>query len=633
MASDTKTLNNKVEELYHEGQFGKIISLLTDEVLDKHKDAALYLWRGNSWHTKGEYDKAIADYNKAIELKPEYVSAYYNRGNSWHTKGEYDKAIADYNKVIELKPDYASAYHNRGISWHPKGEYDKAIANYNKAIELKPDYASAYYNRGISWENKDEYDKAIGDYNKAIELKPDDADAYYIRGISWQNQDEYEKAITDYNKVIELKPDDADAYNNRGLLWENKDEHDKAIADYNKAIGLKPDDADAYYNRGISWDNKNEYDKAIGDYNKAIELKPDSADAYYNRGISWQNKGEYDKAIADYGKYLELTPYKTDVWAKRAKSNIVELLKLQGDKKLKEIDSIIKGIKKFLSFNSGCVTHYTGLTVAKFLILESSPFRISEGAFLNDTSEGRELFKFLDLKFTPEKGTDDTVAEPFAQKPFIGSFVEETKHDDLNLWRMYGKENKEEARGCALTIKADKFVEGINEALASGGDKPRNAGKMTAGSDDINFYRVAYRRNDKPDEFFVPELKPADMKKVNKLLKDLKANVMGYNPTTGNKKDLEEAINSIAFLFKSDVYRSENELRLVVKGVGFEKKMDKNVTPPKVYIDLVNVRPMVEQITLGPKVERPDEWAAALFYSYDKEDNKPKILISHLPFK
>lgn len=442
-----------------------------------------------------------------------------------------------------------------------------------------------------------------------------------------------------FNELVLLLSDEvlnnhkaASLYFLRGDSWDEIDEYDKAISDYSNAIELAPFDAKFYSHRGISWNNKGEYDNAIADYNKVIELNPNYIDVYYNRGISFKNKGESEKAIEDYKKYLELTPDKDDIWAERAKSYLTELLKLQGDKKLKEIDVIIKGIKKLLSFNSGCVTHYTSLTVAKSLLLEGSFFRISEGAFLNDTSEGRELFKFLELKITPEKGTDDTVAEPFAQKSFIGSFVEETKHDDLNLWRLYGKENNIEAKGCALTIKSDKFVEGINHVLESGGDRSKDLAKLSVESDDINFYRVAYRLNDTPNNFIVPELKATDVKTLNLLLQDLRSNIKAYHQTSENKKDLEEAINSIAFLFKSDVYRSENELRLVVKGVGFDKKIEQNMIPPKVYIDLVNIRPMVEKITLGPKVERPDEWAAAFYYSYDKEE-KPKIFISHLPFK
>ena len=88
--------------------------------------AADYNNQGVDWYNKGEYDKAIADYNKALSLDPNHASTYLNRGCVWDDKGEYDKAIADYSEAIRLKPSDAIAYGNRGNTWNKKGEYDTA---------------------------------------------------------------------------------------------------------------------------------------------------------------------------------------------------------------------------------------------------------------------------------------------------------------------------------------------------------------------------------------------------------------------------------------------------------------------------------------------------------------------------
>ena len=66
-------------------------------------------------------------------------------------KGDFDRAIEDFNKAIDLKPDYAKAYYNRGIAYGDKGDFDRAIEDFNKAIDLNPDYAKAYYSRGIAY--------------------------------------------------------------------------------------------------------------------------------------------------------------------------------------------------------------------------------------------------------------------------------------------------------------------------------------------------------------------------------------------------------------------------------------------------------------------------------------------------
>jgi tetratricopeptide (TPR) repeat protein len=62
------------------------------------------------------YERAIEDYNKTIELDPNYAEAYNNRGNAYSGLKEYERAIEDYNKTIELDPNYAKAYTNRELA-------------------------------------------------------------------------------------------------------------------------------------------------------------------------------------------------------------------------------------------------------------------------------------------------------------------------------------------------------------------------------------------------------------------------------------------------------------------------------------------------------------------------------------
>jgi len=122
------------------------------------------------------YDKAIRLFTKAIEsgeVSPENLSKmYFNRGIAWENKGDLNKAIADYTKAIEINPNYAKAYNNRGLAWHNKDDYDKAIADFTRAIEIEPKYAKAYHSRGLAWDKKGYTDKAKADYERAKKLDP-----------------------------------------------------------------------------------------------------------------------------------------------------------------------------------------------------------------------------------------------------------------------------------------------------------------------------------------------------------------------------------------------------------------------------------------------------------------------------
>lgn len=98
-------------------------------------------------------------------------SEYYQRlGDSHMVKGEYDLAVTDYNKSIELNPKDSLSYLSRGLSYYNKKAYDLAIADFDKGIALDPKESMSYYNRGNSFEKMGEFQKAITDYQKAVEM-------------------------------------------------------------------------------------------------------------------------------------------------------------------------------------------------------------------------------------------------------------------------------------------------------------------------------------------------------------------------------------------------------------------------------------------------------------------------------
>jgi tetratricopeptide (TPR) repeat protein len=142
----------------------------------------VYYERGLERAKKQEYDKAIADYDQAIELDPTNPEVYYARGYALRLQREYDKAIADYGRAITLSPADAAPYTGRSIAWVEKQEYAKALADCNKAIELDPTSAMVYTNRGVVWRKQQEYGKALADYDKAIALDPGYAGAYNCQG-------------------------------------------------------------------------------------------------------------------------------------------------------------------------------------------------------------------------------------------------------------------------------------------------------------------------------------------------------------------------------------------------------------------------------------------------------------------
>jgi tetratricopeptide (TPR) repeat protein len=247
------------------------------------KNAFPYYNRGLAYYQKGDYNRAIADYDQAIRVDPNYALAYNDRGLAYYQKGDYDRAIADYDQAIRLNPNYAVAYNNRGLVYYHKGDNDRAIADYEQAIRLNRNYAFPYHNRGLVYYHKGDNDRAIADCDQAIRLDPTYADAYNTRGLAYYQKGDYDRAIADYDQAIRLDPNYPLVYNNRGLVYYHKGDDDRAIADYDQAIRLNPNYALAYNNRGLAYYHEGDYDQAIADYEQAIRLDPNYADARRNR--------------------------------------------------------------------------------------------------------------------------------------------------------------------------------------------------------------------------------------------------------------------------------------------------------------------------------------------------------------
>jgi len=296
-----------------EGSFGELGALITS--LGK---------QGHAFYDTGKYTEAISKYNEIITLSPDDPWAYYSRGNAYRRLGEYQRAISDQTKAIEIESGIpnnmriAAPYYVRGLAHQSLGDHQRAIEDFDKAIDLDPD-ASAYCNRGTSYNLLGQYQRSIEDYNKAIELDPDLALAYTGRGASYQSLGNHQRAIEDYDKAIELDSNPSDGvYSNRGICYSDLGEYQRAIEDYNKAIELHPT-AGPYNNRGNSYSRLGQFQQAIEDYDKAIELDPGFAVAYNGRGSSYSSLGQYKRAIEDYDKAIELDPNYANALANRQK--------------------------------------------------------------------------------------------------------------------------------------------------------------------------------------------------------------------------------------------------------------------------------------------------------------------------
>ena len=106
--------------------------------------AAESLARGDVTFDRGKYGQALADYSRAIELKPDFAEAYNNRAYTYMTIEDYARALPDLDQAISLRPTYANALMNRGdiYNFYYKVDRQRAIDDYDRVLAIDPTTAS-----------------------------------------------------------------------------------------------------------------------------------------------------------------------------------------------------------------------------------------------------------------------------------------------------------------------------------------------------------------------------------------------------------------------------------------------------------------------------------------------------------
>lgn len=114
--------------------------------------------------------KAVKDFSKVIDGGgPWSAMAYLNRGLVLLEYKQYDKAMDDFNKAIEFGPRNAQAYLGRGVALALKNQFPRAIEDLNRAIELNPKLPAAHNMRGMVYTQIGN-PRAIADFQKACDM-------------------------------------------------------------------------------------------------------------------------------------------------------------------------------------------------------------------------------------------------------------------------------------------------------------------------------------------------------------------------------------------------------------------------------------------------------------------------------
>ena len=255
-----------------------------------------------------DWDLKISGCTKLLSEKQRFPpialsTIYAARGTGLTVKGDFAKALVDFDESLRLNPKNLVALSNRAATLVLRGETEKAIADLDTAISLDPKNPATFSARGVAWRQLREFDKSIADLDEAVRLEPKEAGAYNNRALTFKDIGDYDRAIADLNEAIRLNPTGEKSYGNRGDLWRLKGDLVQALADLDTQIRLHPEDSTGLRLRGDAYRYKGDLERALADYNAALKIEPSIA-SLTGRGLTYEKAGDLARAREDFKRAL-----------------------------------------------------------------------------------------------------------------------------------------------------------------------------------------------------------------------------------------------------------------------------------------------------------------------------------------
>jgi tetratricopeptide (TPR) repeat protein len=289
---------------YHKQEAAKE-DLIVALNLDPKYAKAYYFRAMQSGEYKRNFNTALPDMDRAIQLDSTDTEMYLYRAFIRDELKDYTGAEADLSRVIILDPTDAKAYKFRGEERSELKDYRGAVSDYDHVIALDSMSYEIFKLRGRAKASLGDYQGAIADYTSSIKKDSSDFRSWLERGIAWNKLRSYSAAIADFNEAQHIYPRSYEVFNNRGYSWQMYGMPPSAMADYNQAIFLNPDDAETLTNRGNAKRDGKDYQGALADFNHAINYHPLYAEAYYYRALLEIDMKQMTAACADLKKASE----------------------------------------------------------------------------------------------------------------------------------------------------------------------------------------------------------------------------------------------------------------------------------------------------------------------------------------
>jgi tetratricopeptide (TPR) repeat protein len=341
------------------GTIGSIYTILSSFDVPtpaKETNAIAWLNYGNQLWRLHRHKEAIAAFEKAIQLKPDFDRAYHAKGLALYTQYNWQQALAAFEQATQINPSSAESWRMQTESLYVMQKYPEALAASDKAIQLNPTDSVVLMQRGFVLMSLQRIPEAVEALTQSIELQPNPW-SYTMRGTLRITLGDRQGSVADLKRALELDPNFLLAYMSLGGIYSAIGDNEAALATFDKAVELTSQlsgspliEGSMLSMRGMFRAKSGDYQGAIDDYNQAIaKLAEDkntplymssinidapygktegfdglASSIYIQRAVAYAQLGNAQNAIADLNRAIETQPTNAEAYLIRG-SFYVEL--------------------------------------------------------------------------------------------------------------------------------------------------------------------------------------------------------------------------------------------------------------------------------------------------------------------
>lgn len=259
------------------------------------------LWdQAAALHQGGRLAQAEQLYLQVLAAEPRLAAGWNVLGSLRAQQGRVAEALADFDRAVALKPAHAEAHANRAHALWALGRLEEAVTAYDRSLAVQPGDPQLWNYRGGALAQLNRLDDALASFVRAAALKPDHVEALNNQGVILQILRRFDESLAVFDRALAAKPDHAEALNGRAATLSEMENFAAALANVEKAIALQPAYTEAHYNHGGILADLGRFEDAVASYDRALALKPDYAEAQYNQSLCRLLLGQFEKGWAQY---------------------------------------------------------------------------------------------------------------------------------------------------------------------------------------------------------------------------------------------------------------------------------------------------------------------------------------------